>query len=66
MLSLLVMQPIPMIVLLLVLGVILWLIKKYVPIPEPIFTIIIVIIALGVLFWLLAITGIWKGGFQLQ
>ena len=53
---------IELLVLLIVVGVVLYLINTYVPIAEPIKTIINIVIVLLVCIWLLRVFGVLSGG----
>jgi len=47
-----------LIVVLVILGVILWLVTTYVPMPQPIRAVITVVVILVICLWLLSIFGI--------
>ena len=52
------MDLISIVVVLVVVGVILWLVQTYIPMPAPIKTVIMVIVVLFLCIWLLRIFGI--------
>lgn len=55
------MDPISILITLVVVGVILYLINTYIPMAQPIKTVINVLIVLFLCVWLLQFTGIWHG-----
>ena len=54
------------ILVLVVLGFVVWLLMKYVPIASPFREIILFIIVLAVILWLLSFFGIWSGPANLR
>ncbi len=55
------MDLISIIVVLVVVGVILWLVQTYIPMPAPIKTVITVVVVLFLCIWLLRLFGIGSG-----
>lgn len=52
---------ISIIVILAILGVCVWLIERYIPMPDIFKTAIRVVVCIGVVLWLLSWLGIWHG-----
>jgi hypothetical protein len=53
---------IPVLITLVVVGVCIWLVNTYVPLPPPIKTVLTVVLVLGLCIWLLRIAGVLGGG----
>jgi len=53
---------IQIVVVLVILGVIMWLVNTYIPMPAPFKTIIMVVVVIAVCLWLLSAFGILNGG----
>jgi hypothetical protein len=49
---------------LIVVGVILWLINRYIPMDGSIKSILNAVVVIGVIIWLLRVFGIWGGSFN--
>ncbi len=46
---------------LIIVGVVLWLVQTYIPLPDPIKTVITVVVVLFLCLWLLSLFGIGSG-----
>lgn len=56
------MDLVPLIIVLIVAGLVIWLIQNYIPLPAPFKTIVIVLIVLVVIIWLLRGIGVMNIG----
>ena len=56
---------ISILVTLVVVGVVIWLVQTYIPLPAPIKTVITVLLVLILCIWLLQVTGVIGGGSHL-
>ncbi len=54
---------ITVIITLIVIGLILWLINRFIPMASSIKTILNVVVVIGVILWLLKVFGVWSGKF---
>jgi hypothetical protein len=54
---------ITVVITLIVVGVILWLINRYIPMDGSIKSILNAVVVIGVIIWLLRVFGIWGGSF---
>lgn len=52
------------VVTLIIVGVILWLINRYIPMDGSIKSILNAVVVIGVIIWLLRVFGIWGGSFN--
>jgi hypothetical protein len=55
---------ITVVITLIVVGVILWLINRYIPMDGSIKSILKAVVVIGVIIWLLRVFGIWGGSFN--
>lgn len=55
---------ITVVITLIVVGVILWLINRYIPMDGSIKSILNAVVVIGVIIWLLRVLGIWDGSFN--
>jgi hypothetical protein len=55
---------ITVVITLIVVGVILWLINRYIPMDGSIKSILNAVVVIGVIIWLLRVFGIWGGSFN--
>lgn len=55
---------ITVVITLIVVGVILWLINRYIPMDGSIKSILNAVVIIGVIIWLLRVFGIWGGSFN--
>jgi hypothetical protein len=55
---------ITIVITLIVVGVILWLINRYIPMDGSIKSILNAVVVIGVIIWLLRVFGIWGGSFN--
>jgi len=55
---------IKVVITLIVVGVILWLINRYIPMDGSIKSILNAVVVIGVIIWLLRVFGIWGGSFN--
>ena len=53
---------IQVVVVLIIVGLVLWLVQTYLPLPPPIKTGIVVLIILLLILWLLNVAGVWGVG----
>jgi hypothetical protein len=55
---------ITVVITLIVVGVILWLINRYIPMDGSIKSILNAVVVIGVIIWVLRVFGIWGGSFN--
>jgi len=54
---------ITVVITLVIVGLILWLINRFIPMASSIKSILNVVVVIAVILWLLRVFGIWSGGF---